>query len=384
MKILNAPRKLREKLTGYQALINISNILEKIFLTTLVSTALLFWVWSRDGIGIGGISIATIFFITLILFFLNRKGYPRLAGNLLFVTISIVLAYLAIHEDGIYNVPFVFFPILLIFAGIIYGKKMVATYTGVIAGLTTLLFALDRIGIIMPFDGSVTWSPDYYAIALVILIATGVILHLVMGKIEHNLEQIVLSEKSIKKAYELTIESWARALELGQRETSGHTQRIMTLMKEFTRELQIDAALEGEIIRGTLLHDIGKMGVPDSILRKPGKLTEEELDICKQHIQYSINILQNIPYLQTAMDIPLYHHEQWDGKGYPNNLAEEQIPLPARLFAIVDNWDSLTNKQVYRDAWSKDKTITYLQDQINKKFDGKLVGTFLGIIEQPK
>ena len=136
---------------------------------------------------------------------------------MLFLTLTTAPTYLAIHEDGIYNVPFIYFPVLLIFAGIIFGRLMIPIFTGIILGPTTLLFVLDRVGIIVPFDGAVDFKPDFFAIALVILTATGAILLLVMGTIESNLEKILQAEQAIKETYEHTLRGWAHALELNGR-----------------------------------------------------------------------------------------------------------------------------------------------------------------------
>jgi HD-GYP domain-containing protein (c-di-GMP phosphodiesterase class II) len=135
-----------------------------------------------------------------------------------------------------------------------------------------------------------------------------------------------------------------------------------------------------DVMRGALLHDIGKMGVSDAILKKPGKLTDEEWQQIRKHPQYAYDMLSSIKYLKSAIDIPYCHHEKWDGSGYPRGLKGEEIPLSARIFAVVDVWDALTSDRPYRKAWSKLKARQYIQEQAGKHFDPEIVGIFLNKI----
>jgi HD-GYP domain-containing protein (c-di-GMP phosphodiesterase class II) len=134
--------------------------------------------------------------------------------------------------------------------------------------------------------------------------------------------------------------------------------------------------------RGSLLHDIGKVGIPDHILLKPGPLTEDEWVLMRKHPVYAYEMLSSIAYLQPALDIPHFHHEKWDGTGYPLGLKGEQIPLPARIFALIDVWDALTSDRPYRSNWSKEKALEYIHEQTGKYFDPKLVEGFLRIISE--
>ncbi|HVM71922.1 MAG TPA: HD domain-containing phosphohydrolase, partial [Anaerolineales bacterium] len=136
--------------------------------------------------------------------------------------------------------------------------------------------------------------------------------------------------------------------------------------------------------RGTLLHDIGKMGIPDAILLKPGKLTDEEWVIMRRHPVLAYEMLSSIAYLRPALDIPHYHHERWDGSGYPEGLKGEQIPLYARIFAVVDVYDALTNDRPYRPAWTTDQAIEYLHAEAGKQFDPVIVETFLNMLAREK
>ncbi len=186
----------------------------------------------------------------------------------------------------------------------------------------------------------------------------------------------------LSQAYEATLEGWAKALELRDKETEGHSQRVT----EMTMRLGQAAGIREEDLihlrRGALLHDIGKMGIPDNILLKPGPLTDEEWEVMRKHPQYACEMLSSITYLQRALDIPYCHHEKWDGSGYPQGLAGSQIPLAARIFAMIDVWDALSSDRPYRKAWPPEKVGAYLQEQSGKHFDPQLLPIFLHLLQR--
>ena len=181
-------------------------------------------------------------------------------------------------------------------------------------------------------------------------------------------------------AYEATIEGWSQALDLRDRETEGHSQRVTQLTLEMAAELGVDRSEIPNYRRGALLHDIGKMGIPDQILLKPGPLTDEEWDVMRQHPELAYNLLSTIEYLRPALNIPYCHHEKWDGSGYPRGLAGEQIPLPARIFAVADVWDALTSDRPYRDAWPRQQALKYIHDQSGRHFDPMVVSVFKRLV----
>lgn len=190
-------------------------------------------------------------------------------------------------------------------------------------------------------------------------------------------QQTVRQAKEITLAYELTLEGWAKALELRDKETEGHSRRVSELTLQLARDFGVSAADLVHIHRGVLLHDIGKMGVPDQILKKTGPLNDEEWGEMRKHPQYAFDLIFPIAYLRPALDIPYCHHEKWDGSGYPRGLKEDQIPLAARIFAIVDVYDALSNDRPYRLAWPRPKVLDYLSEQSGKHFDPKVVDAFL-------
>ncbi len=196
----------------------------------------------------------------------------------------------------------------------------------------------------------------------------------------HLFENLQRSNTELLLAYDTTIEGWSRAMDLRDKETEGHTQRVTEMTVRLARAVGMT---EPEIVqarRGALLHDMGKLGIPDSILLKPDKLTEDEWEMMRRHPQYAYEMLSPIPYLKPALDIPYCHHEKWDGTGYPRGLKGEEIPLAARLFAAIDVYDALTSDRPYRTAWSKEKTLEHIKSLSGTHFDPRVVEVFLGEI----
>jgi PAS domain S-box-containing protein len=196
-------------------------------------------------------------------------------------------------------------------------------------------------------------------------------------------EQLQRSHQEIVHAYEMTIEGWARALDIRDNETHGHSRRVTDLTVEVARAMGINGGSLVHIRRGALLHDIGKLGVPDSILLKPGKLTDEEMTIMKRHPLIAYDILSPIPFLKESLDIPYLHHEKWDGSGYPKGIRGEEIPVPSRIFAVIDVWDALRSDRPYRPAWKDDRVIDYLRTEKGRHFDPAVVDVFLDKILNP-
>ncbi len=195
-------------------------------------------------------------------------------------------------------------------------------------------------------------------------------------------EDLQRTNEELLQAYDSTIEGWSHALDLRDKETEGHTQRVAELTLELARAIGIGDRELIYIRWGALLHDIGKMGVPDGILLKEGPLTESEWVIMRQHPVHAHEMLRTIQYLRPALDIPYCHHEKWDGTGYPRGLKREEIPLVARLFAVVDVWDALTSDRPYRAAWLPGKTLAHIQAGAGNHFDPHVVEVFVDLIMQ--
>ncbi len=190
------------------------------------------------------------------------------------------------------------------------------------------------------------------------------------------------SKADLIEAYDLTLEGWSKALELRDEETEGHTQRVTEMTVVLAGLSGINGTDLENIRRGALLHDMGKVGVPDHILRKPGKLTEEEFDVIKLHPWYAYEMLSEISFLKPALDIPYCHHEKWDGSGYPEGLKGKKIPLAARIFSLVDVWDAITSDRPYRKAMPFEKALKIIEDGRGTHFDPKLTDLFLEYIKK--
>jgi HD-GYP domain-containing protein (c-di-GMP phosphodiesterase class II) len=178
-------------------------------------------------------------------------------------------------------------------------------------------------------------------------------------------------------AYEATVEGFARALETREGEPIGHTHQVTEITARLARIVGVSDELIPHLRRGALLHDIGKLGIPESILHKTGTLTDDEWKAIRLHPQIAYALLSPIVYLVPALDIPFCHHEKWDGSGYPQGLKGSQIPLAARIFAVVDVWDSLISERPFRKAWSDDQASNYLREQAGSRFDPQMVDAFL-------
>lgn len=196
-------------------------------------------------------------------------------------------------------------------------------------------------------------------------------------------DNIQRSNIELALAYDATIEGWSRALELRDKETEGHSLRVTEMTMHLARAMSLSEAELIHVRRGALLHDIGKMGIPDAILLKPGPLDDEEREIMRRHPVYAYEMLSPIEFLRPALDIPHYHHEKWDGTGYPTGLKGKHIPLSARIFAVIDVWDALRSDRPYRRAWSEEKVRNHIQELIGSHFDPEVADAFLSIGWEP-
>jgi putative two-component system response regulator len=195
-------------------------------------------------------------------------------------------------------------------------------------------------------------------------------------------KELEVMHEELLISYHKTIEGWAAALDLRDKETEGHTERVTEKSVAFAKKLGLDDDMIEQVRIGAILHDIGKLGVPDCILHKPDKLTEEEWEIMRKHPTYAYNWLCTIPFLKSAVDIPYSHHEKWDGSGYPCGLKGEEIPLIARLFAIVDVWDALRSERPYRHALPEFEVLEMIREESGTHFDPALVKVFLKMQEE--
>ena len=188
-----------------------------------------------------------------------------------------------------------------------------------------------------------------------------------------------VANANLAQSYDATLMGWAKALELRDQETKGHTERVVELSLKLAREFGLNQEELTNVYRGALLHDIGKMGIPDKILLKPGPLNAGEREIMRQHPVLAYEMLKPIDYLSSSLDIPYYHHERWDGTGYPHGLRGEEIPRSARIFAVIDVWDALSYDRPYRKAWPVSKVLRKIRSEAGKHFDPQVVEKFLAL-----
>lgn len=191
---------------------------------------------------------------------------------------------------------------------------------------------------------------------------------------QKQLEQMVIE---LENAYDATIEGWVRALDLRDHETEGHSVRVAEMTVRLAQRMGIEKPELTHVRRGAVLHDVGKLGVPDSILLKPGKLTEEERSVINLHPQYAYDMLYPIEYLRPAIGIPLCHHEKWDGTGYPRGLKGTDIPTESRIFLVIDVYDALRYDRPYRKGWSEEECLRYVAGQAGKHFDPDVAREFI-------
>ncbi len=189
-------------------------------------------------------------------------------------------------------------------------------------------------------------------------------------------------ESRLKQDYDRTLEGWARALEFRDRQTEGHSRRVIDLTLGLARACGVHEQDLASYYRGALLHDIGKMAVPDKILYKKTRLSGAEWKVMRKHPHVALEMLTSIPFLEKALAIPVYHHEWWNGAGYPFGLKGDKIPLPARIFAVVDTWDALLSNRPYRKAWPRRAVIAHLVQEKGRHFDPEIVDQFLAMERQ--
>ena len=189
------------------------------------------------------------------------------------------------------------------------------------------------------------------------------------------------ANRDLEHAYDETLEGWVQALDLRDKDTQGHSLRVTELTLRVAQAMDIHGEQLVAARRGALLHDIGKLGVPDSILHKPGALTDEEYEVMKLHPDYAFRWLWQISYLRSSVPIPYCHHERWDGSGYPRGLSGTEIPLEARIFAVADAWDAMTNDRPYRKPLSAETAMGELEKGAGTQFDPEVVSTFLQVVQ---
>lgn len=306
-------------------------------------------------------------FIVYVLWVFNRKGYT-LWTAISFVSFSIVTPVILFQPKDLETT-------MVILALPIMASSFVITPTASFfyAFLASLGYTISILFYDMFYLYNFTSIITLFGISFAAFITS--------WQFNKSLKKNETLFNELEQSYETTLDSWSRALDLRDKETEGHTQRVAELTLRIAKKMNFSKEELIHIRRGALLHDIGKLGVPDNILLKPGPLTDEEMNFMRQHTKFAYELIYPIEYLRPALSIPTTHHEKWDGSGYPGGLKGDQIPLAARIFAIVDVYDALTSDRPYRPAWSKEKVIQYIRENSGTHFDPQIVPVFLQEIE---
>jgi putative nucleotidyltransferase with HDIG domain len=308
---------------------------------------------------------------------LNTRGHFMIAGILASLMMFLAADYNLYQAGGIHDPGVVAYPVIVFIGGLFFGRRSVPIF--VLAALLSLSFiAWSEINrkIVTPYGAD--W--DDLLTESVILVASGLVAVVVMSNHARNLDRIKRSEEEIRRAYDLTLEGLARVLEYHDKETEGHSRRVIELSVRLAQEMGLKDDELVNVRRGALLHDVGKLAVSDKILLKKGRLNPAERRSMEEHTLIAYQMLAPIEFLKPSLDIPRSHHERWDGGGYPDGLAGEAIPLIARIFAVVDQWDALSSARPYHPAWPKPMVLQHLRKNAGKIYDPRVVEAFLRLV----
>ena len=326
-------------------------------------------------------SIVTLFGLFLFcipMLIMNNKGATNLSAIFLSGLLLFVITVNLFDGDGILDAGILAYPIFILIGTLFFGKSAAPIFTFLSFASVFLIVYLEMHGKVHP-----TINPTRYDNLLpigVLFLITATTVWVIVSNMEKNIRRVTKSDAELRDTYERTLEAWAKVLEIHNKENEGHSRRVVDLSIRLAHALECTEEQITNLRYGALLHDIGKLALPDQILAKPGKLDESEIEVVRMHPIYAKNLLANIPFLQQAIDVAYSHHERWDGNGYPEGKKGEQIPILARIFTVVDQWDALRSDRVYRPAWSREQTITYMKENRGKIYDPQIVDVFLQII----
>ena len=318
----------------------------------------------------------TIFCIPLL--WINQKGHINISAFFLSLIVLMVININMWDGDGIRDSGLLAYPIFIMIGILFFGKRTAPLFTLAAIGSLIALVYLEIRGYVHPTIGATKF--DVLIPITILLVVAASVTSVVAGNLESNFERVKKSEGELRKNYDLTLAAWAKVLEYRDKETEGHSRRLVELSTQLARALNRGEEEIVHLRRGALLHDIGKLAIPDEILLKPGALNDAERRMMEQHPTYAKQMLAQVAFLQPSVEVAYSHHERWDGLGYPEGLKGEAIPLSARIFTVVDQWDALTSDRPYRKAWTRENVIAYIQENAGKIYDPEIVNVFLTII----
>jgi HD-GYP domain-containing protein (c-di-GMP phosphodiesterase class II) len=248
----------------------------------------------------------------------------------------------------------------------------------------SLVYLLAQAGLVRPFDGAIQIPLEDTITTCIILMATGYLVWVIIDIVESAVDRIYSSEADLENAYNQTLMAWAKALELRNRENRGHSARVSSLTRLFAEYLSLDPDEIRAAWQGALLHDIGKMGISEAILLKAEGLSEEERRLVHTHPGLGSDLIQDIEYLAGARNVVNWHHERYDGTGFPAQLQGDRIPLIVQIFSLADCWDTIRNGRPCREAQSGEEALAFIADQSGKKFNPEVVKQFTDLVDKFK
>ncbi len=363
-----------EELSQHQKVLNFTAI--AVFIVSSIAGVLIL------NIGLD-ISIATMALMTLTsitAIILNRQGHFNIGAILLSVGMYFSILIIAMEGFGLWDVSLIAYPFIISAGALFFGRRYVKYFVAAIVAALIFLYFFQKTGhvrtVVVNGPGDNLWF------LLLIIIGCSLIVWYFIDSLEKSLKRAQTSEASMIATYDHTLAGWVKALEYRDKETEGHSRRVVEMTVRLAHAMKVDETNIEHYRRGALLHDIGKLTIPDSILLKRSSLTEEEMEVMRRHPLIAGEMLSSIGFLAPAIEIPVYHHEHWDGSGYPYGLKGEQIPFAARLFAVVDSWEALGSQRTYRPAWAQEVIIQYLTDNKGILFDPSVVDAFLPLIQE--
>ncbi|HET6845811.1 MAG TPA: HD-GYP domain-containing protein [Anaerolineales bacterium] len=311
-----------------------------------------------------------------ILILIHRRDL-RLASILLSLVVLLAIALNLFDGDGVRDSGVLALPIFIIVGTLMFGKRAAPYFALASIAAVGGALLLEINGYIHPTLGPIT--PGFLVPVILLLGTAAVTTWIIVDVVEKNMLRAKESEAEVEQSYDRTLGAWARILEQRDRETQGHTERVTEMSERLARLMGVTGQSLVAIRRGAMLHDIGKLAIPDSILLKPGELTDSEWAVVKEHPSRARDVLAPIQYLRDAIDIPWAHHERWDGSGYPRGLRGEEIPVPARIFAVVDIWDALVSDRPYRAAMGTTEALEEIRAMAGTKLDPAVVAAFVAM-----
>ena len=312
----------------------------------------------------------------------NHKDRVRLANIMVCASILIAITYSIYDGDGLLDPGIIGYALFILIGTLLLEKRYTIWLT--LASIVSLLF-IGYMQVHGYLHMSIHPNDASNLVPIIIFLVIGaLVVWVIQDNMDGNLLQLKESDRELRESYALTIQGLSRALDVRDVDTGGHSHRVVDLTVKLAQAMGISEKDIEYMRYGAYLHDIGKIGIPDAILFKKELLTDEEWKIMRTHTLLADDVLASIPYLIPALDIPKYHHEHWDGNGYPHQLSGTQIPLAARIFAVVDVWDALTNARPYRDAWPHDRARNYIAHLSGKQFDPLVVSSFLKVLDTLK